>query len=185
MTHTAGLTLVVPAGNGFAGTGSINDPVACQGTIAAIYSINLNNGLTLSGTGDVNLGWGSLTVNNSGSGITNGTFYGIYLYVGNVGSGTFTQSGGSNTVNNGLFLGYNAGDNGTYSLTGPGGLSAGYEIVGLSGTGSFNQSGATNNTTGVTIGLNLWQQRNLQPQWERTVGTVALSGLSRPRPKCR
>ena len=69
MTHTAGTTLVVPAGQGFGGWGSINDPVNCQGTIAAGSGgfLNLTAGLTVSGTGTVNLGSGSLTVNASAS----------------------------------------------------------------------------------------------------------------------
>ena len=57
LTHVAGTTLTVPAGMGFGGIGSINDLVVCQGTITASqgYSINLNNGLVLSGNGSVNL----------------------------------------------------------------------------------------------------------------------------------
>ena len=35
LTHTAGTTLNVPAGQGFRGWGSIDDPVNCQGTITA------------------------------------------------------------------------------------------------------------------------------------------------------
>ena len=48
----------VPAGKGFGGWGSINDPVVCQGTIAAASGgvINLDNGLVLSGNGSVSLG---------------------------------------------------------------------------------------------------------------------------------
>ena len=58
ITHTAGTTLVVPAGKGFIGAGAINDPVSCQGTItdsgiiaaggAAYLNLSLNNGLVLS-----------------------------------------------------------------------------------------------------------------------------------------
>jgi autotransporter-associated beta strand protein len=33
LTHTVGTTLTVPAGQGFIGTGMINDPVVCQGSI--------------------------------------------------------------------------------------------------------------------------------------------------------
>ena len=47
LTHTLGTTLTVPAGQGFAGSGSISDPVICQGTITAPSggTINLNAGL--------------------------------------------------------------------------------------------------------------------------------------------
>ena len=66
LTHTLGTTLTVPAGQGFGGSGSINDPVNCQGTITATSggAINLSGGLTLSGTGTVNLGSGNLTTND-------------------------------------------------------------------------------------------------------------------------
>ena len=44
LIHTVGTTLNVPAGKGFGGWGSINDPVVCQGTITAASGgvINLN-----------------------------------------------------------------------------------------------------------------------------------------------
>ena len=47
LVHVAGTTLTVPAGQGFSGWGTINDPVVCQGTIAAAANgaINLTNGL--------------------------------------------------------------------------------------------------------------------------------------------
>jgi autotransporter-associated beta strand protein len=69
MTHTAGTTLAVAAGQGFGGWGSINDPITCQGTITATPGefVNLNAGLRLSGSGEVNLGTGTLTVSTSAS----------------------------------------------------------------------------------------------------------------------
>ena len=58
LVHVAGTTLTVPAGQGFGGWGSIDNPVNCQGTITAAPGgvINLNNGLVLSGNGTVTLG---------------------------------------------------------------------------------------------------------------------------------
>ena len=107
MTHVAGTTLNVPAGQGFAGTGSINDPVACQGTIttASGYGLNLANGLVVSGNGNVNLGIGSsgsglnggiLTVNDFTSGISGGSTSAAYQYLGKGGTGLFTHSAGTN-----------------------------------------------------------------------------------------
>ena len=58
LIHNAGTTLLVPAAQGFSGQGSIVDPVVCQGTIAAVSgggSINLGNGLSVSGTAKVRL----------------------------------------------------------------------------------------------------------------------------------
>ena len=143
LSHTAGSTLIVPAGQGFAGGGSINDPVNCQGTIAAAsgVSLNLNSGLVVSGTGSVTA-WGNLTVNDSSSGISGGSLYFANLYVGNPGRGAFTQSNGIANSNY-IYLGNSAGDSGTYNL-GNGQLLAYYEYLGYSGTGTLAQSGGTN-----------------------------------------
>ena len=148
LTHYIGTTLNVPAGQGFSGQGSINDPVICQGTIASASFIHLNNGLILSGTGNVNLGAGSLTVNDTASAITNGLLSTSYHYVGYSGTGVFTQSGGVNTISAGLYLAFGSSDSGTYNLNGSGQLSAGAtEFVGYSGAGTFAQSGGTNSIT--------------------------------------
>ena len=153
LTHTLGTTLTVPAGNGFGGWGSINDPVVCQGTIAATGAgINLNAGLLLSGTGVVQLGNGTLTNNDLISAINGGTFSAAYQYVGSGGTGTFTQSAGTNTVGNALYLGNGAGDSGSYNLV-SGYCSAFSEYVGFSGTGSFTQLGGTN--TGSYLSLDI------------------------------
>ena len=163
LIHTAGTTLTVPAGIAFGGQGSISDPVNCQGAISAVGAINLNNGLVLAGTGNVNLGSGNLTVNDTASGITGGQLSVATHYVGYSGTGVFTQSGGiySAGVNygSGIFLGYNAGDNGTYSLSGSGQLYAGSMYIGYSGRGNFQQAGGSNSTSsylelGVAAGSN-------------------------------
>ena len=57
-------------------------------------------------------------------------------YVGRSGSGSFSQSGGTNTVNSSLFLGYNAAGAGTYSIS-AGSLEVGTLYVGNNGTGTF------------------------------------------------
>ena len=100
LTHTLGATLTVPAGQGFGGSVSITDPVNCQGTITAAAggAINLSGGLTLSGAGTINLGNGNLTTNDLLSGISGGSLYVANHYVGNGGTGTFTQSGGNSSI---------------------------------------------------------------------------------------
>ena len=169
LTHTLGTTLTVPAGQGFGGSGSISDPVNCQGTIAAVSgsSINLSGGLTLSGTGTINLGSGNLTSNDSTSGISGGSLYVVNQYVGNGGMGTFTQSGGNSTISNLLYLGFNAGDSGTYNLSGSGHVSANGEYVGLSGSGTFTQPGGINSANNgyLYLGYNAGSR-----------GTYSLSG---------
>ena len=83
--------------------------------------INLNHGLTLSGTGSVNLGTGILTVNDATSQMSGGSLSGN-VYIGNSGTGTFTQTGGTNAGY--VDLGCNSGDHGTYNLSGSGLLTA-------------------------------------------------------------
>ena len=64
--------------------------------------------------------------------------------MGDFGSGSFTQSGGNNTISglnypapfNGLLLAYTSSDSGTYNLSG-GMLSVPNAAIGYSGTGSF------------------------------------------------
>jgi len=69
-------------------------------------------------------------------------------YLGNTGTGTFTQSGGTNNVNGTLYLGMNSGSTGYYNLSGSGWLTGWWEYVGYSGVGAFSQSGGTNQAPG-------------------------------------
>ena len=94
----------------------------------------MTNQLTLgensTGSGTYNLSGGSLGVSGS-------------EYVGYAGTGAFTQSGGTNTVDNELALGVFTGSSGTYTLSG-GSLSASYESIAVEGSGTFIQSGGSN-----------------------------------------
>ena len=168
LTHTTGTTFTVPVGAYVSGTFSMNDPVICQGSITAYYDnyaeaagpINLNGGITLSGT--ANLGSGTLTINNSSS-ITGGLLEASNVYIGSGGTGRFAHNAGTVQLavgsNSGtLYLGYQASDKGTYTLGG-GQLvthnylsSGGNEFVGYSGTGAFAQAGGTNGTSQLYLG---------------------------------
>ena len=64
-------------------------------------------------------------------------------YIGNSGSGSMVQAGGSNAAST-ISLGTTAGSFGSYSLGPNSQVNAGFEYVGLSGTGAFIQTGATN-----------------------------------------
>ncbi|MGO9114456.1 MAG: beta strand repeat-containing protein [Thermoguttaceae bacterium] len=156
LTHTAGTTLTVAAGQGFGGWGSIADPVVCQGWITVMpgSSINLQGGLNISGTGAVNLGSGNITTSNSSSGMTSGLLVSGGQFVGGVAAGTFTQSGGSNTIGS-LSLGCNYP--GTYNLLG-GQLTASTESLGTDmfaySIGAFMQTGGTNTVSGLELGCN-------------------------------
>ena len=125
---------------GFNGTGMF---IQSGGTNSTIGSLNLGANTGSNGTYDLS-GTGSLFVNSPGGeaiGVSGGT-------------GTFNQSGGTNTVEggNGLYLGANTtSSNGTYTLSGTASLSVtnGNEWVGFNGTGMFIQSGGTNKVTGA------------------------------------
>jgi len=71
--------------------------------------------------------------------------------IGNTGSGTFNQSGGTNTITSSgvgaiaLELGFDPGSSGNYTLSGTGSIvTDNFEIIGFEGTGYFNQIGGTN-----------------------------------------
>ena len=70
----------------------------------------MSNGLVVSGSGAVNLGGGSLTVNDLTSGLSGGSLSATNQYVGKGGTGLFTQSAGTNTLSAAVYLGYNLAD---------------------------------------------------------------------------
>jgi autotransporter-associated beta strand protein len=71
------------------------------------------------------------------------------------GTGSFTQSGGGNSVSTELDLGYNPGDRGTYTLSANGLLFTTDEYIGLYGTGAFTQAGGTHWVAdSMSLGLN-------------------------------
>ncbi len=153
IVHVAGTPLTIAAGQRFSGafTFSLSDFVSCQGTLSAPSgSINLNDGLAVSGSGSVNLGGGKLAVNDVLSGLSGGSLTANAEYVGNTSDGAFSHSGGTNNVNsNGaLYLGYTAGVSGSYSLSRPSVLNAPYQYVGYTGSGVFTQLGGNNNSYG-------------------------------------
>ena len=88
------------------------------------------------------------TVNNGAAGagtlaLSSGTLNTTYAeFIGLSGRGTFTQSGGVNSVSTTLYVGNGSGSYGTYKMQG-GTLAANQESIGLTGTGTFTQSGGT------------------------------------------
>ncbi len=91
----------------------------------------------------------------SGSGLLSAAYE--YFGYNSLYTSTMYQSGGTNSVSSGqsasaLYLGFNAGDNGTYNLSGSGLLSVGFEeYIGDNGTGSFTQSGGTHTVSSFMI----------------------------------
>ncbi len=76
--------------------------------------------------------------------------------IGNSGTGSFTQRGGSNTISDGLTLGSSSDGSGSYALI-DGSLSAESQTIGKSGTGSFTQSGgAIRSAVVFSAKVSLW-----------------------------
>lgn len=106
------------------------------------------NTLTLSASNTFS---GNLTVDGGTLAMPGGTLGTANQYIGYSGGGSLVQSGGTNSANNNLYLGYNSGSSGAYVLSG-GLLSAGFEWVGVSGSGSFSQTGGTNSFVQLVVG---------------------------------
>ena len=70
------------------------------------------------------------------------------------GLGSLTQSNGTNTIYTALYLGYNSGGDGTYSLSGAGQLTAPAEYIGYDSAppALMQQTGGTNTTSLLSIG---------------------------------
>ena len=71
-------------------------------------------------------------------------------WVGVDGTGSFTQTGGTNTVNASLTLGKYSDSSGTYNLSG-GSLSAKNQIIGYYGPGAFTQTGGSNTVSNAIL----------------------------------
>jgi hypothetical protein len=124
---------------------------------------NLNEYVGLFGTGTFNHSAGSNTINGSAAGIfsvghnanSTGTYnlsgtgtmsVSAHEYIGYGGTGNFIQSSGSNSITNNksLYLGYQAGSTGVYTLNGGALVVSVSEFVGYAGSGTFNHSGGSN-----------------------------------------
>lgn len=68
--------------------------------------------------------------------------YSSEIWLGYSGSGTFIQTGGSNSITYNLNLGYKAGSAGSYDMQ-AGTLTIAREYIGIDGSGLFTQSGGT------------------------------------------
>ena len=146
------------------------DAVINNGGAAGITSAAACQNLTLGsggGTGEVDMTGGSLTPDQT-------------EYIGSSAAGTFTQSGGANTVSGAyyLFVGFQSQSGGTYNLSqpslgNPSSVTAGQELVGYYGTGVFNQYGGTNTAGGSGLAVG---------GYSGSLGTYNLSGGSLSAP---
>ena len=136
---TAG-AIVVNTGGAFS-NGSNGGTVAClsfnqTGGTASFATITIDPG----DIGAYSLSGGSLSVNGA-------------QYVGEAGTGGFSQTGGTSMISSDLVLGDQSGSTGSYTLSSTGSLVVGGSIyVGNNGVGNFTQTGGTN-TVDVTLTL--------------------------------
>jgi fibronectin-binding autotransporter adhesin len=151
LVHLGGTTLTLSAGQSFGGTGDITDRLDCQGTITA-RNINLKGGFTISASGNVNLGSGYVATDDLTSNVSGGSLNAGYHYVGYAGTGSFSLSGGYESLYT-LNVGQYPGTAGTYNLSGSGFLNSIYENIGNGGTGNFVQTGGTNSAYTLTLGV--------------------------------
>ena len=133
-------------------------------------AIGGNGGLQKVGSGTLTLTGlntysGNTTVDGGTLQIPSGRLSSPTQYVGFSAAGSFTQSGGTNTIASGLYVGDGLGSSGSYGLSGSGLLSAANEYAGLGGSGAFTQSGGTNT---------VWNR--LQVGTVSGTGAYALSG---------
>ena len=151
-TNTVGATLTIGSfGLATNGTYDLNGGLlsangeivgaAGTGTFNHLGGLNTVGGtLTLGATAG---GVGTYNLSGATPGAAISTLSTQSEVIGNLGSGTFTQSFGTNTVSNTMSLGDQAGANGSYTLSG-GAVSASTELVGNAGTGTFNQTDGKN-----------------------------------------
>ena len=173
--NQSGGTNTIAAGTGYLDVGVFSDATGTYNlSNTGALVANTPEYIGDIGVGFFNQNGGSNTINNLGvnlylgySQFGNGSTSGTYTlmagnltvtaaaglgseYVGYNHSGTFNQSGGTNTTQQ-LSLGRAAGSSGMYTLSG-GSLSTNNEYIGSSGSATFNHNGGTNATGNLIVG---------------------------------
>jgi fibronectin-binding autotransporter adhesin len=126
---------------------------------------------------------GNGTYHLGGTGVLDVTGQGSSEHVGYSGTGTFIQTGGTNTTSF-LELGCNTTGNGVYELSGTGCLTCASAWIGWAGTGTFTQSGGTHTLLGgygvpESDGLLLAAARGSSGTYNLNGGTLTLKSLTR------
>ena len=103
-----------------------------------------------------------------------GGFTDSNAYIGDFGTGSFTQAGGTHSVSNELIIGQNSAANSSYILSNGSLAVSGGEYIGNSGTGSFTQYGGTQSIS--NSGLTLGQGTAGSGSYNMSNGSLAVSG---------
>ncbi len=168
-TLAGGLLSLPVNGNeyiGFRGAGTFNHSAGVNSLSKSLY---LGYLATANGTYSLS-GSGALALTNSP------------LYVGYSGTGTFIQSGGSNAVNSAsVYLAYDIGSTGSYSLSGGSFMLSGsgvHEFLGngVNSNASFTQTGGTNQINGATNNLYVGYGTGASATYSLSGGSLLLGG---------
>jgi hypothetical protein len=131
-------------------------------------SANITGGLSLFFSSDTNLYLGYNSGSRGTYELQGGSLSAKHEYIGYLGTGTFTQNGGTHTVDH-LFIGVGVLSNGTYNLEG-GTLSAG--TIQVNPTGSFNVTGGTHTVSGDVANAGTIKTTNAEVVWDGEVFVV-------------
>jgi fibronectin-binding autotransporter adhesin len=164
------------------GTGTLNISGTASVAVTSNSGPNTAVGyLTIWPNSTVNLSGGTLTTGAMADdgllNITGGSFTASSVeYVGYHSNGEIAQSGGTNTCEN-VYIGYQEGSSGSYSLSGTGSLSASETIsVGIFGNGSFQQSGGSVTVDQLGVGADGYS--NDGNEYNDGNGTYSMTGGS-------
>ena len=142
-TNVTGGTLTLTSGASLTGS---------DVTVGSGATLNINGSIDTGGKNlfldGVPANAATATLGPGGSVIANVSYAGVN------GDGDFVQNGGTHSVTNALYLGYNTGSSGDYALSG-GTLSTGSTVVGVFGSGSFTQTGGTHNAGASFLNLGI------------------------------
>ena len=136
----------------------------------------------------------SISVNSAGASgtynLSGGSLSGGLEFIGFLGSGSFTQSGSTNSSASNLNIGNSMGGSGTYNLSGGSLTVVSNENIGSGGSGAFTQTGGTNAVTGnLSVGAGAGPGPHLRPAGGHRHGgrqlypggpTTARPGISSP-----
>jgi len=136
VTHVAGTTMIVPAGQNLTAFGEIDGHVVCHGSIAVnpqhAVRLDITDGVEVMPGGVLTLRGGSVSINDTVSRMAGGQMSAGTMTIAPSGTASFTHSAGTTSLGYQLIVGKNSGSSGTLFIDG-GELTAQRGIVGYQG----------------------------------------------------